>query len=117
MRFFLILLGVCAAAAAASAHAFLDHAVPAVGATVPTAPPVLRLYFSERVEPVFSGAELATSAGNPIQTGAATLDPQNPAALVVRLPPLQPGRYRVRWHVVSVDTHRTEGSFEFEIRQ
>jgi len=33
------------------------------------------------------------------------------------LPQLKPGRYRVRWHVVSVDTHRTEGSFEFSVGQ
>jgi hypothetical protein len=35
--------------------------------------------------------------------------------LVLPLPPLAPGRYRVRWHVVSVDTHRTEGEFGFEV--
>ena len=39
------------------------------------------------------------------------------AALVLPLPRLAPGRYRVRWHVVSVDTHRTEGSFEFSVGQ
>nr|WP_280113455.1 copper resistance protein CopC [Methylobacterium nodulans] len=31
-------------------------------------------------------------------------------------PRLPPGIYRVTWHVVSVDTHRTQGSFTFEIR-
>jgi len=29
---------------------------------------------------------------------------------------LAPGRYTVRWKVLSVDTHRTEGSFSFEVK-
>jgi copper resistance protein C len=33
----------------------------------------------------------------------------------VGLKPLSPGTYRVRWHVLSVDTHRTEGSFTFHV--
>jgi methionine-rich copper-binding protein CopC len=28
---------------------------------------------------------------------------------------LPPGRYRVTWHAVSVDTHRTEGKYNFLI--
>jgi len=35
---------------------------------------------------------------------------------VLNLPPLTPGHYKVSWHVVSVDTHRTEGSFSFDIQ-
>jgi len=30
--------------------------------------------------------------------------------------PLSPGRYSVRWHAVSVDTHRTEGAFQFTVK-
>jgi hypothetical protein len=102
--------------AAALAHAFLDHSVPAVGSTVSAAPAEIRLFFSEAVEPLFSGAELITADGAAIATGAAVVDPRVPLQLVLKVPPLSPGRYRVRWHVVSVDTHRTEGDFTFEIR-
>jgi methionine-rich copper-binding protein CopC len=98
------------------AHAFLDHAVPAVGSTVTAAPSEIRLFFSEAVEPAFSGIELATANGTAIAAGAATIDPHDPMQLVLKVPPLPPGEYRVRWHVVSVDTHRTEGDFTFEIR-
>ena len=110
------LLVLCAASAAL-AHAFLDHAEPPVGATIAAAPTALRLYFSEPIEPVFSGVTLAGAGGQPVATGAASIDPQNRAALVLPLPPLSPGRYRVSWHVVSADTHRTEGSYEFEVRR
>ena len=103
-------------ASAASAHAFLDHAMPPVGATLAASPPMLRLFFTEDVEPLFSGVEIATVGGGPVKTGPAIVDAHNRAALLVSLPPLAPGRYRVSWHVVSVDTHRTEGSYEFTIQ-
>jgi methionine-rich copper-binding protein CopC len=31
------------------------------------------------------------------------------------LKPLKPGRYGVSWHAVSVDTHRTEGKYNFVV--
>jgi methionine-rich copper-binding protein CopC len=36
--------------------------------------------------------------------------------LLANLPMLGPGVYRVKWHVVSVDTHRTEGDFNFTVK-
>jgi copper resistance protein C len=101
---------------AAFAHAFLDHAVPAVGATVAAAPKQVQLFFTQRLEPAFSGATVASADGHAIATGAATVDPQNPMEMVLNLPPLAPGHYKISWHVVSVDTHRTEGNFSFDIR-
>jgi methionine-rich copper-binding protein CopC len=43
------------------------------------------------------------------------VDPANPALLQVSLPQLAPGRYRVMWRVLSVDTHVTEGDFTFDV--
>ncbi len=91
----LTLLAAAFLPSAAVAHAFLDHAVPAVGSTEPTAPPELRLL---------------------IATGEASVDPQTRAEMVLKMPPLTPGHYRVSWHAVSVDTHRTEGTFSFDIQ-
>jgi methionine-rich copper-binding protein CopC len=67
------------------------------------------LTFSEGVEPQFSGIELAADDGRTITTGAAVIDPGDDkrAAPYWRCP-APAGRYRVSWHVVSVDTHRTE---------
>jgi len=101
---------------AALAHAFLDHAVPAVGSTVATAPQQIELFYTQQLEPAFSGAELSGPEGQVITTGPATIDPQNPMEMVLKVPALAPGHYKVRWHVLSVDTHRTEGGFGFDIR-
>ena len=35
--------------------------------------------------------------------------------LQIGLKSLPPGTYTVSWHVVSVDTHPTEGTFTFEV--
>jgi methionine-rich copper-binding protein CopC len=43
------------------------------------------------------------------------IDQSNAALLTVSLPELKPGKYKVVWHVVSVDTHVTTGDFAFEV--
>ena len=102
--------------ASAWAHAFLDHAVPPVGSTSPSAPGELSLSFSEKIVPAFSGASLSSAAGASIPTGQAGIGPSDPATLHVALGrKLAPGTYVVHWHVVSVDTHRTSGSYKFTI--
>ena len=110
----LVLLAV--AASPARAHAFLDHAVPAVGSTVATAPNQVQLFFTQDLEPAFTGATLANANGQPVATGPAAFNPQNKAEMVLNLPPLAPGHYKVSWHALSVDTHRTEGSFAFDVQ-
>jgi len=110
------LLAAAFPAGQALAHAFLDHAVPAVGATVTVAPKQVQMFFTQELEPAFTGASLTAASGQPIATGAATIDPQNKQELVLNLPALAPGTYKVSWHAVSVDTHRTEGSFSFEVQ-
>lgn len=100
----------------AVAHAFLDHAVPAVGSTVGAAPKQVQLFFTQDLEPAFSGATIADASGKPLAAGPAAFDPQNKAEMVLNLPPLGPGHYKVSWHALSVDTHRTEGSFAFDVQ-
>jgi len=99
----------------ADAHAFLLKSDPAVGATV-TAPKTLRLQFSEALELAFSGIDVANGSGAAIPARNVRLDNNDRKVLLVDLPPLSPGSYRVKWHVVSVDTHRTEGDFAFSVK-
>ena len=103
------------AAARAQAHAFLDHASPAVGSSVSTAPTVVTLWFTEDLEPAFSNVTVMNEAGQRVDLGNARIPPDSPAELQIGLKPLLPGTYLVNWHVVSVDTHPTEGTFTFEV--
>jgi copper resistance protein C len=100
----------------AQAHAFLDHALPAVGSTVSAAPSQVQLFFTQDLEPSFSDLSLADANGQSIATGSAVFDPQNKAEMVLNLPKLPPGHYKVSWHALSVDTHRTQGSFGFDVQ-
>ncbi|HJU18073.1 MAG TPA: copper resistance CopC family protein [Stellaceae bacterium] len=103
------------AAATARAHAFLDHASPAVGSAVPTAPPAVTLWFTQDLEPAFSTVTVTNQAGQRVDLGNARIPAGQPAELQVGLKPLPPGTYTVSWHVVSVDTHPTEGTFTFQV--
>ncbi|MBV8494998.1 MAG: copper resistance protein CopC [Alphaproteobacteria bacterium] len=97
------------------AHAFLDHASPAVGSTVPAAPGAISLSFTQDLEPAFSSVSVTNEAGQRVDLGNAQVPPSAPAELRVGLRPLPPGTYTVSWRVVSVDTHPTEGRFQFTV--
>jgi methionine-rich copper-binding protein CopC len=99
----------------ARAHALLDHATPAVGSLVSTSPAVLALWFTQDLEPAFSNVTVMNEAGHRVDLGNAHIPPGSPAELQIGLKPLPPGTYTVNWHVVSVDTHPTEGTFTFEV--
>ena len=115
-RFFAYTVASLMGIAPADAHAVLDHALPSIGGTITSSPQELRLHFSERVEPAFSGVKLFTAQGQPINTPVAAIDPRDSAELVLQVPPLAAGRYKVTWHVVTADTHRTQGDYVFEIK-
>jgi copper resistance protein C len=103
-------------APAVQAHAFLDHASPAVGSTVPTAPETVTMWFTQELEPAFTTATVTDASGNSVDTGPAQVDPKDPTELRVALKKLSPGTYTVSWHALSVDTHTTTGHFTFEIK-
>jgi copper resistance protein C len=97
------------------AHAFLDHAIPAVGSTVPSAPASVTMWFTQELEPAFTTATVTDASGNRVDTGPAQVDPKNRTELKVSLKQLPAGTYTVSWHALSVDTHTTTGHFNFTI--
>jgi len=105
----------CAGIPAACAHAFLDRADPAVGATVKTAPSMATLTFTEALEPDFSSITVEDGAGQRVDLGDAHTAADDTKRFSVGLKPLPPGSYKVRWRVTSVDTHKTSGSFSFTV--
>jgi hypothetical protein len=83
---------------------------------VPASPPVVTLWFTQDLEPPFSGVTVTNEAGQRVDLGKAQFPQSSPAELQIGLPPLTPGTYLVSWHVISVDTHPTEGTFTFDIK-
>jgi methionine-rich copper-binding protein CopC len=96
------------------AHAFLIKASPPVGSAVPAAPAELTLHFTEPVESLFCAVELLGPTGAAVTVPAPRVAGDG-QALTVALPKLPPGLYTVVWHVTSVDTHKTEGRYQFTI--
>lgn len=111
----LALAGMLFAPASVAAHAFLDHSDPAVGSTVPAAPEIVHLWFTQQLEPAFSSVTVTDKSGASVNDGSATVDPGNPSELDVKLKHLSAGTYTVKWHVLSVDTHTTQGDFTFNV--
>jgi methionine-rich copper-binding protein CopC len=98
------------------AHAFLDHAEPKVGSSVTNSPSEIKVWFTQNLEPAFSKLEVRDAKGEEVDKKDAHLDDKNPSLFIVSLPPLPSGTYMVIWHAVSVDTHKTQGHFEFTIK-
>jgi copper resistance protein C len=61
--------------------------------------------------------ELTGPGGAAVPLGAATTAAGNQAVLIVPIAkPLSSGEYKVHWQAVSVDTHHTQGSFQFTVK-
>ena len=110
--FFLILV---VGSARLEAHAFLKDADPGVGSTIQTSPDEVRIRFTENIEPALSSIQILDASGKEVDKRDVHLDRSDHALLHVSLPRLGAGTYKVVWHVVSVDTHVTSGSFTFTV--
>jgi copper resistance protein C len=95
----------------AQAHAYLDHADPRVGSTVASSPGQVTLHFSQKLEARFSKAEVRNAAGARVDSGSSV----SGSVISVGVKALPAGTYRVIWRVLSVDTHTTQGSFNFHV--
>ena len=102
------------AAGPAHAHAMLDHAEPRVGNKVATAPREVTLWFTQKLEAAFSTITVTDPAGQRVDTGKIRV---SGSQMSVSLRSGGPGTYHVTWHVLSVDTHTTDGNFTFQVGQ
>src|SRR5262249_2697578 len=115
MRLCILIVALLCAAfgnVAARAHAFLDHASPLVGSTVASAPREVSLTFTQNLEAAFSSVQVTDANGARVDRGKAQVSGN---IMRVGLKALPQGTYRVRWQALSVDTHKTEGSFTFRV--
>src|SRR6266480_2002944 len=115
MKCIVIFLILVVASARLEAHAFLKDANPGVGSTIQTSPSEVRIRFTENIEPAVSSVQVFDASGKEVDKRDLHLDRSDHALLHISLPRLGAGTYKVRWRVVSVDTHVTNGSFTFRI--
>jgi methionine-rich copper-binding protein CopC len=100
----------------AAAHALVKSSIPAAGSTVQVAPKAISITFNEKVEGAFSSVTVKDAAGKAVATGKAQVDTGNPATLLLDVPALASGVYRVQWTAVGNDGHRRTGDFQFTVK-
>lgn len=99
------------------AHAHLSTTEPAPNSVLSQTPKAVTLTFTEQPEPAFSGIDLLHANGSPVKAGKLSVDPATKTTLQLPLTaPLEKGEYQVNWHVLSVDGHKTKGSYRFTLR-
>jgi len=100
----------------ASAHANQIDSSPAPNTVLETSPERVIIWYSEPIEDNFSIISVLDSAANQVDLGDSALDPSEPTAMSVGLPPLENGTYAVVWKNLSaVDGHKVIGSFVFAV--
>ena len=98
------------------AHAFLVKSTPAARATLVRAPDRVQLWFNERLEPAYSSISLWNAAGAKVDGGSGGVSAEDPRRLELTVPALAPGRYVVRFRILSVDGHVVESSVPFTVK-
>jgi copper resistance protein C len=100
----------------ASAHAIVLESSPVHDAVLERAPEQVTLRFNSKIEKRFTRVTLAAGDRPPapivLPDGN---DASPPDRVVIPLSPLAPGVYVLRYRVLAVDGHITEGSLRFTV--
>lgn len=109
-----MLLALTLATREVSAHSFPEEQHPSAGQTLTTAPSEVRIKFDAPIEKLFAKLQVLDAAGKDHAVGAPEVSADG-IELSSKVEALKPGEYMVRWAVVCVDTHHTEGSYSFTV--
>jgi len=99
----------------AFAHAALLETAPAHEASTKS-PEELRLTFSESIELAFAEITISGDGDQQIELEKLSLAPNDNKTMIVTVANQLPtGTFTVDWSVVSLDGHKVEGSYSFEV--
>ena len=98
----------------ASAHSFPESETPSAGQKVATAPSEVTINFDAPIEKLFAKLEVTGADGKNEAAGTPQISDDG-RRMSVKVASLKPGDYTVKWAVVGIDTHHTEGSYTFAI--
>ena len=101
-------------AGAASAHSFPESQTPSAGQKLASAPAEVTINFDAPIEKLFAKLEVTGADGRDEAAGAPQISDDG-RHMSVKVASLKPGDYTVKWAVVGIDTHHTEGSYTFSI--
>jgi copper resistance protein C len=96
------------------AHSFPKTEQPAAGQTLSTAPSEVSIKYDAPIEQLFAKLQVLDAAGNNMAVGQPLVSSDG-YTLTVKVNALKPGTYTVKWSVVCIDTHHTQGSYSFKV--
>jgi hypothetical protein len=96
------------------AHAHLKKAEPADNEFV-SAPSEFDLTFTEGLNPKFSGIKVTGPDKLEVQLGEPMFMSGGKMLMISPSQKLLPGKYTVDWHALSVDGHKTNGTYSFTV--
>ncbi len=99
------------------AHAFIEQQQPKAGEELNSPPKAIILTYNKNIEPAFSTIQIINEASQTvIETSKAKGVEGESNKLIMPLPKLIHGEYRVKWVALSRDGHRTMGDYTFTIQ-
>ncbi len=109
-------IAMCVYAAPALAHSMLVKAEPPRRAVLTKAPALVQLWFNEEIEGDYASLVVLDTEKHPVTDIKPQLAPDDRKSIVLPLPELTPGKYSVKFRVLSVDGHVVESYFDFTIK-
>jgi methionine-rich copper-binding protein CopC len=100
-----------------SAHAYLVKSVPAQRATLLRAPARIQLWFNERLEPRYSSFTVSGPDGERVDIGKTMVGRDDAKEISAAIKIFRPGRYVIKYRVLSVDGHIVQDQFTFTVKQ
>ena len=96
------------------AHSFPDKETPSAGQRVATSPSEVVIGFDAPIEKLFAKLEVAGADGTNEAVGSPQVSDDG-REMSIKVGALKPGDYTVKWAVVCIDTHHTNGSYIFTV--
>ena len=112
-----LIMALCASlhSTPALAHAMLTKAEPPRRAQLTQPPAQVRLWFNEEVEKDYASLTVS-HADKPVTEVKPQVTADNPKSILLPLPELSPGKYTVKFRVLSVDGHVVDSSYDFTVK-
>ncbi len=109
-------MAMCVHVAPALAHSMLVKAEPPRRAVLAKTPTQVRLWFNEEIEGDYASLVVLDAEKHSVTEIKPQLAPDDRKSIVLPLPELTPGKYSVKFRVLSVDGHVVESYFDFTVK-
>ena len=76
----------------------------------------VRLWLNEEIESAYASLVVLDTGKNPVTGVKPQLAPDDQKSIVLPLPELAPGKYSVKFRVLSLDGHVIQSSFDFTVK-